>query len=121
MDEDNNFDVNIINNPLSIIEEKPELTTLILATKIQNDEESRLSNKIISKLSKGYTFYTVIKVVSYSINETSLIIPYCLRRLGIIPFFLFLIIFSFPSVYMFYLLIDIVVTHNLYNNYHKII
>ena len=87
MDEDNSFDANIINNPLSIIEEKPELTTLIFATKIQNDEESRLSNKIISKLSKGHTFYTVIKVVPYSINETSLIIPYCLRRLGIIPFF----------------------------------
>ena len=119
MEDHNNFQMNLMDNPLSIIDEKPELTTLVAATEIQNNDESLISNKIISKLSKGYTFCTVIKVLSYSINETSLILPYCLRRLGIIPFFLFLGIFSLSSVYIFYLLIDIIVKNNLYNNYHK--
>ena len=119
MEEGNNFQVNLFNNPLSIIDEKPELTTLVAATKMQTDNESLISNKIISKLSKGYTFFTVIKVLSYSINETSLILPYCLRRLGIIPFFLFLGIFSVSSLYIFYLLIDTIVKNNLFSNYHK--
>ena len=119
MEEGNNFQMNLMDNPLSIIDEKPELTTLVAATEIQNNDESLISSKIISKLSKGYTFCTVIKVLSYSINETSLILPYCLRRLGIIPFFLFLGIFSLSSVYIFYLLIDIIVKNNLFNNYHK--
>ena len=94
MEENAQIELNLVNNPLSVIDEKPELTTLVAATKMQNSNESNLSNKILSKLSKGYTFCTVIKVLSYSINETSLILPYCLRRLGIIPFFLFLGIFS---------------------------
>ena len=119
MEDHNNFQMNLMDNPLSIIDEKPELTTLVAATEIQNNDESLISSKIISKLSKGYTFCTVIKVLSYSINETSLILPYCLRRLGIIPFFLFLGIFSLSSVYIFYLLIDIIVKNNLFNNYHK--
>ena len=120
--EENNIDNNNGNNhPLSIIDEKPELTTLMLATKMQNDNESLLSNKILSKLSKGYTFYTVIKAISYSINETSFILPYCLRKLGIIPFFLFLLLLPLPSIYIFYLLIDLVVKYNLYDDYHKII
>ena len=121
MDEDNNFQHNINNNQLSVIDEKPELTTLVAATKIQNNNDSYLSIKILSKLSKDYTLYTVIKVISYSINETSLIFPYCLRKLGLIPFFFFLIIFSISSIYIFYLIIDIIVKHNLFNNYHKII
>ena len=120
MEEDNNYHENSNNNHhLSIIDEKPELTTLLEDSNMQNDDESLLSKKIISKLSKGYTFYTVIKVLSYSINETSLILPYCLRRLGIIPFFLFLIIFSLSSLYIFYLLIDIIVKKNLFSDYHK--
>ena len=120
MDEDNNFQ-NINNNQLSVIDEKPELTTLVAATEIQNNNDSYITIKILSKLSKGYTFFTVVKVISYSINETSFIFPYCLRKLGIIPFFFFLIIFSISSVYIFYLIIDIIVKHNLFNNYHKII
>ncbi len=79
--EENNIDNNNENNhPLSVIDEKPELTTLVLATKMQNDNESLLSNKILSKLSKGYTYYTVIKIISYSINETSFVLPYCLIK-----------------------------------------
>ena len=121
MEENNNFQNNIHNNLLSVIDEKPELTTLVAATEIQNNSGSYLSIKILSKLSKNYTFYTVIKVISYSINETSFILPYCLRKLGIIPFSFFLIIFSISSVYIFYLMIDIMVKYNLFNNYHKII
>ena len=88
---------------------------------MQNDNQSLLSNKILSKLSRGYTTYTVIKVIAYSINETSFILPYCLRKLGIIPFILFLIILPLSSLYFFYLILDIVIKHNLYENYHQII
>ncbi len=120
--EENDLNNNANNNdPLPVIDEIPELTTLVLATKMQDDNDSLLSNKILSKLSKGYTIYTVIKVISYSINETSFILPYCLRRLGIIPFFLFLIIFGASSLYIFHLTIDLVVKYNLYENYHQII
>ena len=120
--EENNIDNNNENNhPLSVIDEKPELTTLVLATKMQNDNESLLSNKILSKLSKGYTYYTVIKIISYSINETSFVLPYCLRKLGIIPFFLFLLLLPLPSLYIFYLLTDLVIKYNLYDDYHTII
>ena len=33
MDEDNSYDVNLINNPLSIIEEKPEFNNLNFGNK----------------------------------------------------------------------------------------
>ena len=67
--EENDLNNNANNNdPLPVIDEIPELTTLVLATKMQDDNDSLLSNKILSKLSKGYTIYTVIKVISYSIN-----------------------------------------------------
>ena len=79
MEENDQIELHLVNNPLSVIDEKPELTTLVAATKMQNSNESNLSNKILSKLSKGYTFYTVIKVISYSINETSFLLPYCLN------------------------------------------
>ena len=122
MDDTRNFHGSIIDIPLSIIDEKPELTTLVEATNMQSDDNaSNLSNKILSKLSRGYTLFTVIKVISYTINETSLILPYCLIKLGIFPFFLFLILFSLLSIYIFYLMIDNVVKHNLFNNFHKII
>ena len=121
MEDDNNYGINLNNNHLSIIDESPELTTLIAATKMENCNQSVLSNKILSKLSRGYTIYTVIKVISYSINETSFILPYCLRKLGIIPFILFLIILPLSSVYFFYLIIDIVLKLSLFDNYHEII
>ena len=121
MEDDNNFERNINNNPLSVIDEKPELTTLVAATKMQNDSQSLLSNKILSKLSRGYTLFTVIKVISYSINETSFFLPYCLRKLGIIPFLILLILLVLPSIYIFYMMIDTTIKYNLFNNYHQII
>ena len=121
MEDDNNFERNPNNNPLSVIDEKPELTTLVAATKMQNDNESLLSNKILSKLSRGYTLFTVVNVLSYSINETSFILPFCLRKLGIIPFLIVVILLSLTSIYIFYLIIDIVIKHNLFDNYHQII
>jgi len=121
MEDDNNFERNINNNPLSVIDEKPELTTLVAATKMQNDNQSLLSNKILSKLSRGYTLFTVIKVISYSINETSFFLPYCLRKLGIIPFMILLILLVLPSIYIFYMMIDTTIKYNLFNNYHQII
>ena len=121
MEDDKNFERNINNNPLSVIDEKPELTTLVAATKMQNDNQSLLSNKILSKLSRGYTLFTVIKVISYSINETSFFLPYCLRKLGIIPFLILLILLVLPSIYIFYMMIDTTIKYNLFNNYHQII
>ena len=121
MEEKNNLEYSIFNGPLSVIDENPELTTIVAATKIHNNNRSLLSTKFLSKISRGYTFFTVLKVISYSINEISFILPYCLRKLGIFPFFLLLIILSFSSVYIFYLLIDIIIKHKLFSNYHKII
>ena len=121
MEEINNLENNIFNGHLSIIDENPELTTIVAATKIHNDNKSLLSTKVLLKLSRDYTFFTVLKVISYSINEISFILPYCLRKLGIIPFFLLIIILSFSSIYIFYLLIDIIIKHKLFSNYHKII
>ena len=121
MEENKDLEDNIFNSHLSIIDENPELTTIVAATKMHKDNKSLLSTKFISKLSRGYTFFTVMKVVSYSINEISFILPYCLRKLGIFPFFLLLILLSFSSLYIFYLLIDIIIKHKLYTNYHKII
>ena len=115
MEENNNF---LENTSLSIIDEKPELTTLVAATEMQNNSQSFLSNKILSKLSRGYTLCTVLKVVSYSLNETSFILPYCLRKLGVIPFIGFLIILSLSSLYIFYLLIDLLIKFNLFNDCH---
>ena len=121
MEEINNLENNIFNGHLSIIDENPELTTIVAATKIHNDNKSLVSTKVLLKLSIDYTFFTVMKVISYSINEISFILPYCLRKLGIIPFFLLIIILSFSSIYIFYLLIDIIIKHKLFNNYHKMI
>lgn len=115
MEENNNFPENI---SLSIIDEKPELTTLVAATEMQNSSQSFLSNKILSKLSKGYTLCTVLKVISYSLNETSFILPYCLRKLGIIPFIIFLVFLSLSSLYIFYLLIDLLVKFNIFQDCH---
>ena len=121
MEEKNNLENSIFNSPLPVIDENPELTTIVAATKMHNDNKSLLSTKFLSKISRGYTFFTVMKVISYSINEISFILPYCLRKLGIFPFFLLLIILSFSSVYIFDLLIDIIIKHKLFSNYHKII
>ena len=122
MDEGQLNDKNINNDHLSIIDEKPELTTFIAGSEIDEEEhQSLLSNKIKLTISKGYTLCTVIEVISYSINETAFILPYCLRKLGIIPFILFLIILPLSSLYFFYLILDIVIKHNLYENYHQII
>ena len=125
MEEDNNFQSNnlgnSINNNLSIIDETPELETLIDETDTESSRGSILKKKIRLKLSKGYTIHTVIKSIAYSINETSFILPFCLRKLGIICFLISLIILSLSSVYIFHLLIDEIVKFNLYENYHNII
>ena len=122
MDEEQLIEKNIDNDHLSIIDEKPELTTFIAASNMEDDDnQSLLSQKIKLTISKGYTLCTVMEVISYSINETSFILPYCLRKLGIIPFIIFLIILPLSSVYFFYLILDIVIKHNLYDNYHVII
>ena len=125
MEEDNNLQTlnidNEINKSLSIIDETPELMTLIDETDPEASEESIFTKKIRLKLSKGYTTHTVIKSISYSINETSFILPFCLRKLGIISFLFSLIILSLSSVYIFHLLIDEIVKFKLYENYHNII
>ena len=131
MEEDNIFYNNINNtinsininnkNPLSIIDEKPELTTLIQATKMEKNDQDSFLIKFLSKFSKGYTFFTVLKITSYSINDTSFILPYCLKQLGIIPFLILLIIITLISLYIYYLIIDVLIKYKLYNNYHKII
>lgn len=110
MEEDNIFYNNINNtintininnkNPLSIIDEKPELTTLIQATKMEKNDQDSFLIKFLSKFSKGYTFFTVLKITSYSINDTSFILPYCLKQLGIIPFIILLIIITLISLYI---------------------
>ena len=125
MEEDNNLQTlnidNENNKSLSIIDETPELMTLIEETDPEASEESIFAKKIRLKLSKGYTTHTVIKSISYSINETSFILPFCLRKLGIISFLISFIILSLSSVYIFQLLIDEIVKFNLYENYHIII
>ena len=125
MEEDNNLQTlnidNENNKSLSIIDETPELMTLIEETDPEASEESIFAKKIRLKLSKGYTTHTVIKSISYSINETSFILPFCLRKLGIISFLISLIILSLSSVYIFHLLIDEIVKFKLYENYHNII
>ena len=122
MEENNNFQSNnldnAINNNLSIIDETPELDTLIDEIDNENSRGNILTKKIRLKLSKGYTIYTVIKSISYSINETSFILPFCLRKLGIISFLVSLIILSLSSVYIFHLLIDEIVKFNFYENYN---
>jgi len=125
MEEDNNLQSNNLDNAndnnLSIIDETPELTTLIDEKDTEASEGSIFTKKIRLKLSKGYTIHTVIKSISYSINETSFILPFCLRKLGIISFLISLIILSLSSVYIFHLLIDEIVKLKLYENYHNII
>ena len=125
MEEDNNLQTlnidNENNKSLSIIDETPELMTLIEETDPEASEESIFAKKIRLKLSKGYTTHTVIKSISYSINETSFILPFCLKKLGIISFLISLIILSLSSVYIFHLLIDEIVKFKLYENYHNII
>ena len=125
MEENNNLQSinleNVNNNNLSIVDETPELMTLMDETDAESIGRSIFPKKIRLKLSKGYTIHTVIKSISYSINETSFIIPFCLRKLGIISFLISLIILSLSSVYIFHLLIDEIVKLNLYENYHNII
>ena len=125
MEGDNNLQSNYIDNVnnknLSIINEAPELTTLVEEMEAESSEEDLFSKKIRLKLSKGYTIHTVIKSISYSINETSFILPFCLRKLGGISFLISLIILSLSSVYIFHLLIDEIVKFKLFKNYHFII
>ena len=122
MEEEKILEDNSNNNNLSVIDEKPELTTFIAGSSVHDDDtQSLLSKKIKLTISKGYTLCTVMEVISYSINETSFLLPYCLRKLGIVPFIVLLIILPLLSVYIFYLILDIVIKHNLYDNYHEII
>ena len=109
------------NDPLSIIDEKPELTTLVLATKLQKEDKSSLSDKILSKISKGYTCFTVSKILAYSLAETVFILPYCLKKVGIVPYFVGLIIICFISFYIFYIFLDVIIKLNLFKNYHQIL
>ena len=48
MEDDSNLLAGLKNDPLSIIDEKPELTTLVQATKLQETDKSSLSSKILS-------------------------------------------------------------------------
>ena len=119
MEDDSSLIEGLKNDPLSIIDEKPELTTLIQATKLQKEDKSSLSDKILSKISKGYTCFTVSKIISYSFAETAFILPYCLKKVGIVPYVLGLIIISLISFYIFYIILDVVLKFNLFKNYHK--
>ena len=73
MEEDNNLQsINIDhvdNNNLSIIDETPELMTLIEETDTENIEENIYTQKIRLKLSKGYTIHTVIKTISLTLQQ----------------------------------------------------
>ena len=107
---------------LSIIDENPELNTLVEETDSQsNVEESSISSKILSKLSRGYTFYTVATIIAYSLNEIGFILPYFLKIIGIVPYFLALVFSSIISLYIFYIQIDIVIKLNLFKDYHDIL
>lgn len=107
---------------LSIIDENPELNTLVEETDSQsNVEESSISSKILSKLSRGYTFYTVSTIIAYSLNEIGFILPYFLKIIGIVPYFLALVFSSIISLYIFYIQIDIVIKLNLFKDYHDIL
>lgn len=121
MEDDSSLIQGLKNDPLSIIDEKPELTTLVLATKLQKDDKSSLSDKILSKLSKGYTCFTVMKIMSYSLAEMAFILPYCLKKVGIVPYCFELIIISLISFFFFYIHIDVVIKFNLFHNYQGIL
>ena len=121
MEDDSSLIEGLKNDPLSIIDEKPELTTLVLATKLQKEDKSSLSDKILSKISKGYTCFTVSKILAYSLAETVFILPYCLKKVGIVPYFVGLIIICFISFYIFYIFLDVIIKFNLFKNYHQIL
>jgi hypothetical protein len=121
MEDDSSLIEGLKNDPLSIIDEKPELTTLVLATKLQKEDKSSLSDKILSKISKGYTCFTVSKILAYSLAETVFILPYCLKKVGIVPYFVGLIIICFISFYIFYIFLDVIIKLNLFKNYHQIL
>lgn len=121
MEDDSNLLAGLKNDPLSIIDEKPELTTLVQATKLQETDKSSLSSKILSKLSKNYTCYTVFKILAYSFSETAFLLPYCLQKVGIVPYIIGLILISLVSFYIFYIIIDLLIKFNLFKNYHEII
>ena len=121
MEDDSSSIEGLKNDPLSIIDEKPELTTLVLATKLQKEDKSSLSDKILSKISKGYTCFTVSKILAYSLAETVFILPYCLKKVGIVPYFVGLIIICFISFYIFYIFLDVIIKLNLFKNYHQIL
>ena len=121
MEDDSSSIEGLKNDPLSIIDEKPELTTLVLATKLQKTDKSSLSDKILSKISKGYTCFTVSKILAYSLAETVFILPYCLKKVGIVPYFVGLIIICFISFYIFYIFLDVIIKLNLFKNYHQIL
>ena len=121
MEDDSSLIEGLKNDPLSIIDEKPELTTLVLATKLQKEDKSSLSDKILSKISKGYTCFTVSKILAYSLAETVFILPYCLKKVGIVPYFVGLIIICFISFYIFYIFLDVIIKLNLFRNYHQIL
>ena len=121
MEDDSSLIEGLKNDPLSIIDEKPELTTLVLATKLQKGDKSSLSDKILSKISKGYTCFTVSKILAYSLAETVFILPYCLKKVGIVPYFVGLIIICFISFYIFYIFLDVIIKLNLFKNYHQIL
>lgn len=121
MEDDSSLIEGLKNDPLSIIDEKPELTTLVLATKLQKEDKSSLSDKILSKISKGYTCFTVSKILAYSLAEKVFILPYCLKKVGIVPYFVGLIIICFISFYIFYIFLDVIIKLNLFKNYHQIL
>ena len=89
MEDDSSLIEGLKNDPLSIIDEKPELTTLVLATKLQKEDKSSLSDKILSKISKGYTCFTVSKILAYSLAETVFILSHFIINFRNIYFFAF--------------------------------
>lgn len=119
MEDESNLIEELKNDSLSIIDEKPELTTLVQATKLQKEDTIILSDKILSKISKGYTCFTVSKILSYSLAETAFILPYCLKKVGIVPYFIGLIFIGIISFYLFDITLDIIIKFDLFKNYHE--
>ena len=100
-----------------VIDENPELTTFIEDSKSQTNILSR----IFYKISHGYSFYTIMTILCYTLNCSSLLLPGCLKEMKIFIFLCFLLFVFICSYYILFLLLDTIIKNTSYKSFNHLV
>ena len=100
-----------------IIDENPELTTFFGDSKSQ----ANMMTKLFYKISSGYSFYTTITILCYTLNCSSLLLTGCLQNMKIFIFSCFLIFVFICSYFILFLLLDTIIKNSSYKSFNHLI